>query len=138
MDAAAVLLIVLLVVAIAACGFVIWAAFGLVKAAQSTRLLAEHMDALMVPLLGKADVTIDVINVELLRIDEIVTRVEEVTDRVSSTSRTVQDVAHAPAEIVGELADRVRSAFRRRKHARATTTSTSAAPDAENAYTPTT
>jgi len=112
-----VLLIVLLVAASAACGFVIWAVFELVATLRSTRKLADDLDASLMPLLEKADVTVDSINIELLRIDEIVTRVEEVTDRVNSTSRTVQEVANAPAEIVNEIAGRVRNAFKSRKHA---------------------
>jgi len=112
-----VLLIVLLVAASAACGFVIWAVIELVATLRSTRKLADDLDASLMPLLEKTDVTVDSINIELLRIDEIVTRVEEVTDRVSATSRTVQEVANAPAEIVNEIAVRVRSAFKSRKHA---------------------
>ncbi len=119
MDTAAVLQIVLLVLASAACGFVIWATLELVRTLRSTRVLVERVDLNLIPLLEKADVTIDAVNVELLRIDEIVTRVEEVTDRVSSTSRTVQEVANAPAEIVNDIADKVRRAFRSRKHASA-------------------
>ncbi len=117
MDAASVLLIVLLVAASGACGFVIWAVFELVATLRSTRKLADDLDASLMPLLEKTDVTVDSINVELLRIDEIVTRVEEVTDRVNSTSRAVQEVANAPAEIVNEIAGRVRNAFKSRKHA---------------------
>jgi len=112
-----VLLIVLLIAASAACGFVIWAVFELVATLRSTRKLADDLDASLMPLLEKTDVTVDSINIELLRIDEIVTRVEEVTDRVNSTSRTVQEVANAPAEIVNEIAGRVRNAFKSRKHA---------------------
>ncbi len=115
-DATSVLLIVLLVAASAACGFVIWAVIELVATLRSTRKLAEDLDASLMPLLEKTDVTVDSINIELLRIDEIVTRVEEVTDRVNATSRTVQEVANAPAEIVNEIAGRVRSAFKSRKH----------------------
>jgi len=111
-----VLLIVLLVAASAACGFVIWAVFELVATLRSTRKLTDDLDASLMPLLEKTDVTVDAINIELLRIDEIVTRVEEVTDRVNSTSRTVQEVANAPAEIVNEIAGRVRNAFKSRKH----------------------
>lgn len=116
MEATSVLLIVLLVVACATCGFVIWAVIELVAAVRSTRKLADDLDASLMPLLQKTDVTVDAINMELLRIDEIVTRVEEATDRLNSTSRTVQGVANAPAEIVNEIADRVRNAFKSRKH----------------------
>ena len=119
MDATTVLLIVLLVVATGTCGFVIWAVFELVKTLGSTRVLAEHLDASLIPLLSKADVTVDALNAELLRIDEIVTSIEEVTHRVSSTSRTVQEVANAPAEIVGGLAQRVRRLLMARRQRRA-------------------
>ena len=66
----------------ALCGVAIWALIEAVKTARSAQLLADDLDARLVPLLDKADVTVDAINAELLRIDEIVTRVEEVTDRV--------------------------------------------------------
>jgi uncharacterized protein YoxC len=125
-DAATVLQIVLLVAATAVCGFVIWAVFELVATARSTRKLADDLDASLMPLLAKADVTVDALNIELLRIDEIVTRVEEVTDRVNSTSRTVQEVANAPAEIVNEIAVRVRKAFKSRKHAQSSPAAESA------------
>jgi hypothetical protein len=109
-----ILLGVLLVVAIAACGVVIWALSESVKTARSARALADDLDARLVPLLEKADVTVDALNAELLRIDGIVSRIEEVTERVESTSRTVQGVANAPGEIVTDIADRVRRAWKRR------------------------
>jgi uncharacterized protein YoxC len=109
------LLAVLLVLASALCGVAIWALTEAVKTARSARLLADDLDTRLAPLLDKADVTVDAMNAELLRIDQIVTRVEEVTDRVNSTSRTVQEVANAPGEIVNDLADRVRRAWKTRK-----------------------
>ena len=109
------LLAVLLVVASAACGVAIWALIESVKTTRSIKVLADDLDARLVPLLDKADVTVDAMNAELLRIDQIVSRVEEVTDRVSDTSRAVQEVANAPAEIVNELAVRVRRAWKTRK-----------------------
>jgi hypothetical protein len=70
------LLAVLLVLASALCGVAIWALTEAVKTARSARLLADDMDTRLVPLLDKADVTVDAMNAELLRIDQIVTRVE--------------------------------------------------------------
>jgi len=110
-----ILLGVLLVVAIAACAAVIWALSESVKTARSARTLADDLDARLVPLLDKADVTVDALNAELLRIDNIVSRIEEVTERVESTSRTVQGVANAPGEIVTDIADRVRRAWKNRQ-----------------------
>ena len=108
------LLIALLVVATALCAVGIWALVEFVKTARSIRTLADDVDVRAVPLLDKADVTVDALNAELWRIDGIVTRVEEVTERVDNTTRTVQDVANAPAEIVNDLAGRVRRAWKTR------------------------
>jgi uncharacterized protein YoxC len=114
-DTVSVLLGILLVAATATCGVAIWALVEGVKTARSMRTLADNLDAKAMPLLDKADVTVDALNAELLRVDTILTRVEEITDRVESTSRTVQDVANAPTEIVTDIADRVRRAWKRRQ-----------------------
>jgi uncharacterized coiled-coil DUF342 family protein len=109
------LLAVLLVFASVLCAVAIWALTESVKTARSARQLADDLDERLVPLLEKADVAVDAMNVELLRIDQIVTRVEEVTERVSDTSRVVAQVANAPAEMVNDLSDRVRRAWKTRK-----------------------
>lgn len=109
------LTVVLLVIASVLCGFGIWALIEVVRTARSVRVLSDDVNVRVVPLLDKADVTVDALNAELLRIDQIVTQVEEVTDRVNNTSKTVQEVANAPAEIVNDIADRVRRAWKTRK-----------------------
>jgi len=116
MDTATVLLMVLLGAAIALCAVAVWGVTEVVKTARSARILIDDLDTHVIPFIEKADVTLDAINIELLRIDEIVTRVEEVTDRVSSTSRTVQGVANAPVEMVSDIAQRVRKAWSTRRH----------------------
>jgi uncharacterized protein YoxC len=126
------LLAVLLVFASVLCGVAIWALTESVKTARSARQLADHLDSQLMPLIEKADVAVDAMNVELLRIDQIVTRVEEVTDRVSDTSRAVQEVANAPAEMVNELADRVRRAWKTRKQPHPQGEAESPMPDAED------
>ena len=113
MNTVNILLGVLLAAATALCCVAIWAATEGVKTARSVRRLSDDLDVRVVPLLDKADVTVDALNAELLRIDGIVSRVEEITDRVESTSRTVQGVAAAPGEIVTDIADRVRRAWKR-------------------------
>ena len=115
MNVVTVLLCVLIVVASVLCGFGIWAIVEMVKTATSVRTLTDDLDSRLVPLLDKADVTVDALNAELLRVDGIVTRFEEISDRVDSTSRAVQDVANAPVEIVTDIADRVRRAWRTRR-----------------------
>lgn len=115
MNTTTVLLSVLIVVASVLCGVGIWALVEAVKTARSVRVLADDLDARMVPLIDKVDVSVDAFNAELLRVDAIVTRFEEISDRVDSTSRTVQEVANAPVEIVTGFADRMRQAWRNRK-----------------------
>lgn len=107
------LLTALLALSSALCVAGVWAAVSAARAAASLKTLADDLDARVVPLLEKADVTVDAINAELLRVDAIVSSIEEITDRVDSTSRTVQGVANAPAEIVTDLAERVRKAWKR-------------------------
>lgn len=128
MTATTVLLSVLIVVAAAACGVAIWALVEAVKMARSVRTLSDDLDQRLVPLAEKADITLDAVNAELLRIDAIVTRFEDIGQRVDETSRTVADAANAPVEIVTDLADRVRRAWRSRKHGGHGTGPQSAAP----------
>ena len=115
MEVNSILLGVLLVLASAVCAVAMWALVEGQKAALSARTLSDDLDARVVPLLEKADITIDALNAELLRADTIISRIEDATERFESTSRTVQDVANAPAEIVTDIADRVRRAWKRRQ-----------------------
>jgi hypothetical protein len=114
-----VLLVVLIVVACVLCAVGIWALIEAVKMAKSVRTLSNDLDIRLVPLIEKADVTVDALNAELLRVDAILTRFEEISDRVETTSRTVQEVANAPVEIVTDIADRVRRAWKSRRHSTA-------------------
>ena len=99
---------VLLLVGIVLCGVAIWAVFRLVAAADSVRRLADDLEARVPELLDKADVTVDAVNVELLRMDLIVTQVEEVTELVSSASSAVHAIVNAPYEVVSGLSERLR------------------------------
>lgn len=119
MTATGVLTIVLLAAATAACVAVIWGVRELVATARSTRLLADDMRERLVPLLDKADVTVDAANAELLRIDGVLTQLEDATARVSNASNTISEIVQAPGEIVSGVAGRVRQAWKDRKHAQA-------------------
>ena len=66
----------------------------------------------MNPLIDKADVTVDAMNAELLRVDGIVTTIEEVSDRVGETTRTVHAVTNAPKEIANAMGPQLRAAWR--------------------------
>lgn len=110
-TATQVLLIVLIVAASVACAALTWLAFETVKTMRSVKLFSDDSRTRLVPLLEKADVTVDAVNAELLRIDGIVTRVEEATDRASDAAETVRDVASAPVELVKEVGVRLGKLF---------------------------
>lgn len=110
MDVRGILTIALLVGATALTGVGIWALTEMVTTARSVRRLSENMDARLNPLIEKADVSLDLLNAEMMRIDGIVTQVEEVSDRVSTTSEAVTDVVRAPMAFIVGFADRVRRA----------------------------
>lgn len=106
---------ILTVVAAVLCGIGCWAAYEAVGTLRSVRRFADDVRNTLVPVLQKADVTLDAVNEELGRIDAIVTQVEEVSDRVSSTAGVVSHVVNAPMEAVGEIGSRLRRVF---SHAR--------------------
>lgn len=76
--------------------------------AASTREKLDIVTSRVDPILEKADVTVDALNAELLRIDGIISDIEEVSGAAASATRAVESVANAPLEIATNLADRVR------------------------------
>lgn len=108
MDARSVLDTVLAVVAIVVCGVGLWALVEIIRTSRSARVLFDDLDEHAVPLLEKADITVDAINAELLRIDDIVSRVEDVSEKVSATSSAVQGAVNVPLEAVNLVGGRFR------------------------------
>jgi hypothetical protein len=102
---------VLYVVLIALCATAIWALTVVVRAARSATRLVEDLDAKLPPLIDKAGTTLDEINVEMVRVDGLVTQLEEVSDRVTSTTRAASEIVGAPAAAVAGLGDRARRFF---------------------------
>lgn len=70
----------------------------------------EEVRGKLVPLLEKADVTVDAVNAELLRIDAIVSQAEEVGDAVSTAS----DFIRSPVSSAAQGIARIARAFGRR------------------------
>ncbi len=116
MTAVTVLTVILLVAATAACIAVIWLAREAALSARSARQLTDDVNARLTPLLEKADVTVDALNAELLRIDGVITRFEEAGERVGSVTSTVSEIVQAPTEIATGVAERIRQRWRTRKH----------------------
>ena len=104
------LTVALLVSAIVLCVAGTWALVRLGLASRSIQSLADDLEERLIPLADKTDVTVDAINAELLRVDMILTQIEEVSDRVSSASNAVATIASVPGAAVNELSDRLRKA----------------------------
>ncbi len=129
-----IMIVIVLVLAAALIGVAIWALREMVLTARSVRELSDDTRVRLVPLLDKTDVTVDAVNAELLRIDGIITRFEDASERVSSASGTISGIVSAPGDIVGEVADRMRRAWKvRRETSRA---HSSEAPSPEDAAAP--
>lgn len=112
MDPVTVLIIIILVLGSVVCGFAIRALILVIRAVRSLQVI---MDSQVTPLLDKTDVTVDAVNAEILRIDAIITSVEQTSSRVSNASNTIHDIVNAPAELVTGVADRVRKAWKDRR-----------------------
>jgi methyl-accepting chemotaxis protein len=111
MDVQAVLLIVLYIVLIALAGFAIWGVREVVAAARSVRRLSDELNETAPPLIERAGATLTSIDSELKRINGVVSQIEEVSDRVTSTTRAAQDFVDAPVAAMTGLADGARRFF---------------------------
>jgi len=111
MDAPQVLQILLYIALLALCGTAIWALVVVMRAARSTTKLADDLDAKLPPLIDKASLTLDAVNAEVARVDDLVAQIEEVSDNISSTTRAASEIVGAPAAAVAGLGDRARRFF---------------------------
>lgn len=116
MGTVEVMQIVLLAVAAVACMAVVLAVREAIVTMRSLRQFAEETRQRLNPVLEKADVTVDAVNAELLRVDAIITRFEDASERVSSASGTISDIVNAPTDLVSNVASRVRRAWKSRHH----------------------
>ncbi len=130
MEPVSVLVVIALVAATTLCCVGVWAAIELARTAREARASIGETSTRLIPLLDKADVTVDAVNAELLRIDAIITQFEDAGTKVSQASGTLSEIVNAPAEIVSEVADRVRRAWKDRKR---TAEAAAALPPVESA-----
>ncbi|MBN2848170.1 MAG: hypothetical protein JXP72_06950 [Coriobacteriia bacterium] len=104
MDIAGTLGIVLTIVATVLALAAIYGVFVLVKAVKDLQTAAEDVRSRLVPLLEKADVTIDALNAELLRLDAIVSQAEGVGEAVSTASEFIRSPVNTAAQGIARLA----------------------------------
>jgi uncharacterized protein YoxC len=61
------------------------------------------------PLVERVSLTVDAANLELMRCDQILEDVGDVTDTLSNASKAIDDMTQAPLELVTTVSDKVRS-----------------------------
>ena len=108
MDVQSVLLVALYVVLIALALFAIWCVREVVATARSVRRLSDELGQTLPPLIERAGTTLTSVDWEIARVNGVVSQIEEVSDRVTSTTRAAQGMVEAPLAAVSGLADGAR------------------------------
>ena len=111
MNVQTVLLTTLNILLIALAGFAIWGVRELVITARSVRRLVDELQQSLPPLIDSAGATLTAVDAELGRINGVVSQIEEVSVRVSSTARSAQEMVGAPAAAVSGFAEGARRFF---------------------------
>lgn len=101
--------IILSVLGVVALGVATYAAVEVVRLTRRAERVVGHLERTLPPLLEKIDVAVDAVNVELLRIDGIVSDVESVSGTVS----TATEVIRSPMEALSSLGGRIARAISR-------------------------
>ncbi len=112
METLSYLSIALVIAAFVAIGVAIYTLIETTKTMRSTREFVERVDERLIPLLEKADATIDAANVEILRIDRVMDTFEDVSDKVGTATSVVHDAVNVPMGVAGLLAMRLRRLFK--------------------------
>jgi methyl-accepting chemotaxis protein len=103
-----VLRVVLYIGLIVLAGVALWGIREIVGSARSVRRLADELHATLPGLIERADKTLAAVNAELVRVNGVVTQIEEVSDRVTSTTRAAQEMVEGPAAAMANIAQGAR------------------------------
>lgn len=112
MDVQSVLLVALYAALLVFAFFAIWCVREVVATARSVRRLSDELNKTLPPLIERAGGTLTSIDSELERVNGVVAQIEEVSDRVTSTTRAAQEMVEAPMAAVSGLADGARAFLR--------------------------
>ena len=63
------------------------------------------------PLMDRVSLSVDALNMEILRVDDIVTDVKTMTEVAAKATQSIDTVTSAPVEFVSSVADKVRRRF---------------------------
>jgi len=111
MGAEAWVRILLYVALIVLAGFAVWGVREVVITARSVRKLSDELGTTLPPLIERADSTLVAVNAEIVRVNGVVSQLEEVSDRVTTTTRAAQEIVEAPAAAVAGFAEGARRFF---------------------------
>jgi uncharacterized protein YoxC len=111
MDVQTVVLIVLFLALIVLACVAVWGIREIVASVRSVRRLSDELDATLPGLIARADTTLAAVNAELVRVNGMVSQLEEVSDRVTNTTRAAQEIVEGPVAAVTGLADGARRFF---------------------------
>lgn len=101
---------------------IIWAVIELALSFRRVRKTLDGVDETVKkadPLIDHATLTVDAVNLEIMRLDQILEDVEQVTDTASNAVDAVDTVVNAPREIATSVADFVRGSVKDRNRKRA-------------------
>jgi len=101
-------------------GFVIIVLIQLKKTLISIDVLVRQVNTELIPILSKAQTTLDEVNSELSRVNGIVNSIQDVSERVQTTTDTAKKLLGSPAVKLSGVATGLRVALakligRRRK-----------------------
>ena len=103
-----VLVVILIIVATVLAVVAIWGVVEVVGTVRSVRSLSERLASDLPPLMDKAEDTLDAVGAAVARADGVVAQIEEVSDRVSTTTRAAHDFVEGPVAAMSGAADGVR------------------------------
>ena len=75
----------------------------------------ESVVANIDPLVERATLTVDAVNLEIMRVDQLLAGVTEVTDAVGGTVKKVSGAANVPATLVSGAADKINNVIAKRR-----------------------
>jgi hypothetical protein len=99
---------VLTVVLIALAGVGIYGVFALVATLRSARTLFDDLDGSVPELVRDASLTVQTVNLELMRVDDILNQLQEVSDSVGETTHAAREAMHIPLAKLAEYGERLR------------------------------
>ncbi|HEY3317258.1 MAG TPA: hypothetical protein VGK50_02375 [Coriobacteriia bacterium] len=93
---------------IALTGFGIYAVYVLVGTLRSVGMLADGVAERLPALIEDTDVAVQAVSLELMRLDDILMNVQQVSDTVEETTNAAREAVHVPLVKVAEYAERAR------------------------------